>query len=681
MIRPAFLFAATLIFCSAVAVAVPAKNRIASLFTDNMVLQQQRTVPVWGTGSPGAEISLRASWGNAAVATVDSTGHWEIGLPTPKAGGPFTLEIVLGDSLVTLKNVMCGEVWLCSGQSNMEMPLQGWPPNTFVDSAAREIRNATFSDIRLFTVQRAASLLPLATCNGRWVECSPSTVPGFSAAAYFFGRDLYQQLHVPIGLIHSSWGGTPAEAWTGIDTLAHFVEFDTVVSKMTAARDSIGVFEHWLSQFPVIDMKGSISPTRWVGLEFNDDSCSTSNFPDSLWHTMNLPTLWESTEMGNFDGAVWFRRTVEIPRTWVGKELTLELGPIDDMDMTYVNGTHVGGYETEGYYSLNRTYTLPPALVRDTVLHIAVRVLDIQGGGGIWGNGQRMCIHPIGSDSIIGLQGPWRYLPVADLVNGKFYVFGVSGDRYFTRPALPIDISSSTPSSLYQGMILPLVPFSLRGVIWYQGESNVSNPGLYARLFPAMIRNWRDVFHAPDLPFYYVQIAPYAYGGTSHSELLREAQLKTLALKNTGMAVTVDIGNPRNIHPSDKQDVGARLARWALAKTYGKKLEYSGPLPVNVSRTKNAVEIRFDHARSGLFLRDTTNGNGFEIAGADSIFHPASVRLLNNRMQLFNPAVQRPLAVRYAFTDTSKGTLFNRDGLPAPSFRTDSWPVQKTNGQ
>ena len=391
---------------------------------------------------------------------------------------------------------------------------------------------------------------------------------------------------------------------------------------------------------------------------------------------MTLPRLWESTEMGNFDGAVWFRRTVEIPKSWVGKGLVVELGPIDDMDITYVNGAHVGGYETEGYYSMNRTFTVPPVLVKDSLLHLAVRVLDIQGGGGIWGNRQRMCVHPVGSDSTIALDGPWRYLPVADLVNAKFYVFGPWGDKYFSRPILPIDVSASTPSALYQGMILPLIPFSLRGVIWYQGESNVSNPGQYARLFPAMIRNWRDVFRSPDLPFYYVQIAPYAYGGTSHSELLREAQLKTLMLKNTGMAVTLDIGNSQNIHPSDKQDVGARLARWALAKTYGKKLECSGPIPSKVTRTKTAVEIRFDHAQNGLVLKDTTRGTGFEIAGADSTFHPASVRLLKDRIQVFNPAVQRPLAVRYAFTDTSMGTLFNKDGLPASSFRTDDWKVR-----
>ena len=673
---PAFLFAVALTLCTSVALALPAKNHIASLFTDNMVLQQQRTVPVWGTGTPGAVVSLRASWGKAAVAKVDSAGAWQAGIATPKAGGPFTLEVVIGDSLIALRNVMVGEVWLCSGQSNMEMPLQGWPPNTFIDSAASEIRNATTGDIRLFTVPRAASIIPLADCEGRWAECSPATVSGFSATAYFFGRSLYQKLHVPIGLIHSSWGGTPAEAWTGMDTLAHFVEFDTTLSKIVATRDSLGVFDHWLSQFPIIDLRGNVSPARWAGLQFQDDTCAAPGFPDSLWRTMKLPTLWESTAMGNFDGAVWFRKTVEIPRTWVGKELVVELGPVDDMDVTYVNGVHVGGYETEGYYALNRTYTIPPVVVKDSLLHLAVRVLDIQGGGGIWGNGQRMCIHPVGSDSIIALNGLWRYLPVADLINSRFSVFGPWGDKYSSRPALPIDVTAFTPSALYQGMILPIVPFSFRGVIWYQGESNVSNPGQYARLFPAMIRNWRDVFHAPDMPFYFVQIAPFAYGGTSHSELLREAQMKTLALKNTGMAVTLDIGNPRNIHPGDKQDVGARLARWALAKTYGMKLECSGPIPTKVTRTKTAVEIRFDHAQSGLVLKDTTNGTGFVIAGSDSTFHPASVRLVKDRLQVFSPTVQRPLAVRYAFTDTSMGTLFNKDGLPASSFRTDDWKVR-----
>ena len=216
MKRPVFLFAVALILCTSVAMSVPAKNHIASLFTDNMVLQQQRTVPVWGTGTAGAQVSLRASWGKAAVTTIDSSGAWHVGLVTPKAGGPYTLEIVIGDSLATLRDVMVGEVWLCSGQSNMEMPVQGWPPTAFVDSSALEIRNAMTSDIRLFAVPRAASLLPLADCDGRWVECSPSTIPGFSATAYFFGRSLYQKLHVPIGLIHSSWEERlprPGQGW------------------------------------------------------------------------------------------------------------------------------------------------------------------------------------------------------------------------------------------------------------------------------------------------------------------------------------------------------------------------------------------------------------------------------------------------------------------------------------
>ncbi len=645
-------------------------NRIASLFTDNMVLQQQRVVPVWGNGAPGSTVSVRGSWGKSATATIDANGAWVARIQTPRAGGPYTLEVQLGDSTFTLQNVMIGEVWLCSGQSNMEMPLQGWPPNALVDSAATEIRNATNSAIRLFTVPRAASITPLSTTDGKWVECSPASAASFSATAYFFGRQLAQTLHVPVGLIHSSWGGTPVEAWTSVDTLSHFAEFDTVLAKIPAARESIGVIDRWLAQFPVIDMRGKNSPDKWVGLRFGDDSCSSPTFPDSLWHSMNLPTLWESTEVGDFDGAVWFRKSVEIPKSWIGRELVVELGPIDDMDISYVNGTRVGAYEREGFYDQPRIYTVPSAIVTDTMLHIAVRVLDNQGGGGIWGHGQRMCVHPAGSDSLVPLNGRWRYLPVADLVNNKLYVLGTSTETYAARPVLPLTIGPYTPSTLFQGMIMPVAPFGIRGTIWYQGESNVANPGLYARLFPAMIRNWRDVFHQPEMPFYFVQIAPFAYGGTSHSELLREAQFKTLSLKNTGMAVTLDIGNTQNIHPGDKQDVGARLARWALAKTYGKKIECSGPIPTKVTTRKSSIEIRFDHARGGLVLRDTSGGTGFTIAGEDSLFHPAQVKVLNDVIRVFNPAVPHPLAVRYAFTDTSMGTLFNREGLPATSFRT-----------
>ncbi len=292
---------------------------------------------------------------------------------------------------------------------------------------------------------------------------------------------------------------------------------------------------------------------------------------------MKLPLLWEKAGLGEFDGVVWFRKEITVPAAWVHKDLVVELGPVDDMDVTFVNGRKVGGHETEGFWKAERVYRVPKSLVDTTIVRIAVRVIDNGGGGGIYGESQSMSIHPEGQDERLSLAGDWRYLPVAEYRADKLFVFGSKGERFFERPSLPIDLSASTPTSLFNGMTAPLAPFSLAGVIWYQGENNAGAPLMYRKLFPLMIENWRSAFRDGALPFYFVQIAPYAYGGPTESQLLREAQLATLAVKNTGMAVTLDIGNPTNIHPANKQEVGRRLALWALAKTYGKKLEYSGP--------------------------------------------------------------------------------------------------------
>jgi sialate O-acetylesterase len=648
---------------------------LASLFTDNMVLQQQRTVPVFGTGPAGSTVTVKGSWGAAAKADIDSAGMWNAPLATPKAGGPYSVEVTNGDSTIILSNVLIGEVWLCSGQSNMEMPLQGWPPNDTVAGAKTEIEGAANPHIRFFTVARKYAIDPMATCRGRWVESSPATAPTFSATAYYFGKHLYEALHVPIGLIHSSWGGTPVEAWTDAQALRTLPEFDSSSAKIEETRDSMSVYDAWLDSFPTLKRNEGPPATRWLNLHFDDDSLMMLGVNDSSWHLMNLPVYWETTEVGNFDGVVWFRKLVSIPHTWIGRDLVIELGPIDDMDVTYVNGVRVGSYEVEGGWKIDRTYRIPASVVEDSLLQIAVRVLDNQGGGGIWGNGQRMCLHPEGSDTTETLEGAWRYLPVADLVADTFYVFGVHGNAYFSRPHLPMDVGPSMPTALYNGMIAPLVPNALRGVIWYQGESNVDHPALYAKNFAAMIEGWRREFRQPSLPFYFVQIAPYAYEGGGQSQLIREAQLKTLALENTGMAVTLDIGNFKNIHPADKNDVGVRLARWALARLYKKKVVCSGPLPKSVRATGNAVEIRFAYADHGLLLRDTVGDSGFEIAGQDSVFRKASVAVKGDRIRVFRPGLLRPLAARYAFSNTPVATLFNRDGLPAPSFRTDSWTI------
>jgi sialate O-acetylesterase len=642
--------------------------RLAPLFGDGMVLQQKKSVPIWGKGIPGSSIVVRTSWKRESSTRVEPDGSWKLAISTPSAGGPYELTIRHDDMEVTLKNVLVGEVWLCSGQSNMEMPLAGWPPDTILN-AAEEISHSLYPAIRLFKTRRAYSANPEATCTGQWVECSPATSPGFSAAAYFFGRNLHEALHVPVGLILSSWGGTPVESWTSREFLATVPGFDSTLQLIGAtAKAEVGLLS-WLRQFPVVDM--STRTPKWEGLNLGDEECA-GLIDDSTWSSMTLPTLWERASLGEFDGVVWFRKEITVPASWVHRDCVLELGPIDDMDVAYVNGRKVGGHEKEGEWRAERIYAVPGSLIDTTVLRIAVRVIDQGGGGGICGGPGSMSLRPAGEDGRLPLSGEWKFLPVAEYRGENLFVYGSKGTPFVSRPKLPMNFSAGSPTALYNGMIAPFVPFALAGVIWYQGESNARNPVQYRELFPLMIENWRRAFNTPGLPFYYAQIAPFDYGTETRSEFLREAQLRTLALKNTGMAVTLDIGNVKNIHPANKQEVGRRLALWAL-KNYRKDVVFSGPQYRSSKSYADRMELSFDHAGKDLVLVGREEGSGFVVAGEDRVFRPACVRVSGSTLVVSHPDIRNPQAVRYAFTNTSQATLFNTAGLPCSSFRTDEW--------
>ena len=650
----------------------PSAFRLAPLFTDGMVLQQRTSVPIWGRGVPGSLVSISASWNGHATATVTGTGSWEARLKTPTAGGPYKVHITSTDSDLTISNVMTGEVWLCSGQSNMEIPLQGWPPDSILDAQA-EIEHSADPALRLFTVKRTYSAEPETECGGEWVECSPATSPLFSATAYFFGRNLRQRLGIPVGLILSSWGGTKIESWMSSPTLARVAQYDSVISNIQAIPEPLKRLRTWLSSFPVIEMSSRDPYARWRGLSLGDEACSASDFSDGLWHTMRLPTYWEKTEVGEFDGVVWFRKHVSIPRSWLHRQLVLELGTIDDIDVTFVNGRKVGSHEAEFTWNIPRVYTVPNDLADTTELTLAVRVIDYGGCGGIYGTAASLRIHPAGSEESIALAGEWSYLPVAEYLGERLYVFGYRDQGFLSRPHVGHGFSGYSPTALFNSMIMPLAPYALAGVIWYQGESNAEAPRLYRTLFPLMIENWREAFRSPGLPFYFVQVAPYHYSPTTHSELLREAQFMALGVRNTGMAVTLDIGDLNHSHPANKQEVGRRLALWALAKQYGISIPYSGPIYQSGKQRGGTMELSFDHIDGGLVLTQSRTGSGFQIAGGDHVFKPARATVRGNRLIVFSPYVAHPHAVRYGFTNQAEATFFNGAGLPSPSFRTDDW--------
>ena len=646
--------------------------RLAPLFADNMVLQQKREVPVWGEGTPGTRVVLKASWKKEASALVRPDGSWSLTLMTPRAGGPYEMTVAHDDSATVIKNVLIGEVWLCSGQSNMEMPLEGWPGDSIL-SSQEEVRNASYPQIRLFTVKRAYAAAPQSECAGSWDECSPKSAHLFSAAAYFFGRTLFRTLGIPVGLIHASWGGTAIESWISRDSLFRVARYDSVLEKIAVTAESLKTFQAWLGKFPVVDVGKRDRETKWQNLGLGDDSCALPSFDDGAWRVMNLPTYWETTEVGEFDGVVWFRRQVALPASWVHKDLVVELGPVDDMDATYFNGTRIGAHESEGQWSLNRVYEVPARCVDSALVTLAVRVIDNGGGGGIYGAAKLMSIHPRGEEEKVSLAGDWRYLPVADYLGDRLYVFGPRGEQYAGRPRLPFDFSGYAPTALYNGMIAPLVPYSLAGAIWYQGESNAGAPAMYRTLLPLMIRNWRSAFRLPELPFDIVQIAPYEYGPATQSALLREAQFFSLGVKNTGMAVTLDIGKASDIHPPNKQEVGRRLALLALAGTYGKKIVASGPVYNSMKVVGDVIELSFGSVAGGLVVTQSERGNGFQVAGEDHIFRNADVTVRGSRLIVSSPLVKHPLAVRYAFGNVSQATLYNSAGLPSSSFRTDDW--------
>lgn len=646
---------------------------IPAVFSDNMVLQQNTEVNFWGKAEPGFQINITGSWGSSVNTVVNATGTFNAKLKTPVAGGPYQVYLQIGDTTVIYKNVLIGEVWICSGQSNMEMPLMGWPPNDLIQGSDEAIKNAENKNIRLFTVARAISNEEEFNCIGTWDELTPKTAAGFSATAFFFGEKLYEELKIPIGLIHSSWGGTPAEAWTSSRYLKSMNDFTNILNEIEKSKDELKNYNKWLESHRIIDFKNLKSEKKWQDLSFEDEKCSEVDFDDSNWKLMNLPVLWESTEVGNFDGAIWFRKSIEIPDEWKNQDLILSLGPIDDMDRTFINGELIGKYEDEGFWQTDRVYKIPKELVKSNKVVIAVRVIDNQGGGGIWGTKDKMTIHPENMEKVISLAGDWKYLPVAEYRAQRFYVFGCTKNDFYEKPKMKIDISAYTPTTLYNAMIHPLIPYNIAGAIWYQGESNAGNPKQYETLFPLMIMNWRSDWNEGDFPFYFVQIAPYDYGEQTHSELLREAQLKTLSLKNTGMAVTLDIGNPKNIHPGNKKDVGERLALWALAKNYNKKKCFSGPIYKSMKIQNDKIILTFDYAKSGLVIKDPNVENNFIIAGKDKVFKKAKVKIEGDKLIISNDEIKNPVAVRYAFTNISEGTLFNKEGLPASSFRTDSW--------
>jgi sialate O-acetylesterase len=643
--------------------------KLPSLIGDDMLLQQKTTAKIWGKANPGQKIAVSASWKAEGQAITGKDETWSVPITTPEAGGPYTLTISANDTAINIKNILIGEVWFCSGQSNMEMPVAGWPPSDTIMHSGNTIASAAIPEIRLFNVEKRISGEPVDECSGRWVVSTPSTVLPFSATAYFFGKKLYNELHVPIGLIESAWGGTPSESWTSSGSLEKTGEFIKEIESIRKSEPLQADYQKWLNTLKKVDLKPA-GIDQWKDLSFNDETVQSAEYNDSKWPVMVLPTQFERI-IGDFDGAVWFRKMVDIPKNMEGKDLTLSLGPIDDMDRTYFNGKLIGSTEVSGFWQAERNYQIPASLVKPGVNLISVRVLDTQGDGGIYGTPEKMKLSlKRDSTTFLPLRGDWKYQPVAELTGGKFYIYDISKNE-FQAQKRPVNLGPGTPSVLYNGMVNPVLPYQIKGAIWYQGEANVGRAAQYAKIFPAMINNWREAWGIKDFPFYFVQIAPYIYAGidSTESAFLREAQESALKLPKTGMAVTLDIATVNNIHPPFKKEVGERLALLALNNDYGIKCQTEGPVFKSMKVEAGTIILEFDNAEDGLIAKNNKI-NEFEIAGKNGRYVKANIKIAKNEMLVFSPSVREPVSVRYCWRNGAEASLFNRAGFPAWQFRT-----------
>lgn len=633
---------------SAFSCSLLANISLPKIFGDNMVLQRDKPVRIWGWAAIGEKVTVQFNQQKKNTKG-DKAGKWEILLAPEAAGGPYQLT-VQGKNKLVIQNILVGEVWVCSGQSNMEMPIAGWGK---INNYEKEIAAADYPMIRQFDVPNTVSTsLKDDVSRGEWKQCNPATAAEFSATAYFFARELYNYLKVPIGLINTTWGGTQSEAWTSQQGFEQSERFKEVAAIMKSG--SIEKLSKERNEAIMANIKkaqgglDNASTTEW----------KNSHFDDSQWPLMKLPGVWEERGFPGLDGTAWFRKTITVSESDAGKAAVIELAKVDDADETYINGVKVGS--TQQWDEL-RKYTIPAGVLTAGKNVIAVRVVDNQGGGGIYGDDITMRL-TIGQ-SVISLAGDWRFR-IESIMNKEA---GAMGPNDF-------------PGILFNAMINPLLPYTIKGAIWYQGETNAGRAYEYRTAFPLMITDWRQHWKQGDFPFFFVQLSTFgaatanSNNGSNWAEL-REAQAMTLSLPHTGMAVTTDIGDPKDIHPKNKQDVGKRLAYIALHDVYGKQGEYMGPVYQSMNKVGDRIDISFTHTGSGWLVKDKYGYiKGFEIAGADKKFHFAKALINGNKITVWCDEVPQPVAVRYNWADdASEGNLFNKEMLPAAPFRTDNW--------
>jgi sialate O-acetylesterase len=615
---------------------------VSTIFSDNMVLQRGKKNTIWGWSDPGDQVRVEIAGKHASgVAGLDR--RWQVRIQPPAVGGPYTIRIS-GHHSVELHNVLVGDVWLCGGQSNMQLALPR------VLNGEEEVKAANFPEIRFFTVAPRSAYHHTDVVEGSWKVVSPETADHVSAVAYYFARKVQQEIHVPIGLVVDALGGTPAEAWTSAAALRPLKDFDVPLAQLEklAAANAPEYGNHVMHWYDEYD----------VGVKEN---WGAANFDDSLWKSVEIPGGFSDLGVPETPAVAWFRREFVAPDPLPAGRASLFLGSIERMDTAYINGTIVGA---SAWVENPRVYSIPDGVLKPGKNVIAVRVLKTKPQGGFLAKPDELRLE-LGDKTSIGLAGQWKGRLSLD-----------------ARPPHPLPIGYENwpviPSVLYEGMLVPIAPLAITGALWYQGEQNSERGFQYRKILPITIANWRKLFGQGDFPFYIVSLPEFRHRSTTPTDdawaETRESQAITAAsVPNSCLAVTIDTGDPENLHPKDKQPVGERLALCALAKHYHKKIVYSGPTLASVERLPGSIRLHFAHTDGGLVVRGDKLEE-FSIAGEDRKWYWAEARVEGKTVVLSSPSVPDPKEVRYAWQSGPKPTLFNGAGLPAGPFRTDTWP-------
>ena len=621
--------------------------RMPRLFQDGMVLQRDVRIPVWGWAAPAAAVTVTLA-DRTERGVADASGAWSVAFPALSAGGPHTLTVESEGATVTVRDIVVGDVWVASGQSNMEWPLSA------AKGGAEAIAASADPMLREFAVPLTWSYTPQPDLEGgSWQSADPEHSADFSAVAYFFARDLRAELDVPIGIIHTSWGGSSIEAWMSREALgmseSDWAEWMRQEQERSAElRDAL---EARIGGLPETD----------AGLVDGRAVWSDPELDDADWDAVPVPSLWEEAGFAGLDGTAWYRFTFALTEAEAQQDALVSLGMIDDDDVAFVNGTEVG--RTEGY-NLRREYDVPASALRSGANVLTVHVADGGGGGGLYGDAADFYLET--SAGRTSLADTWKFKVGSVRVQED-------GQRI-----------NKIPSALYNQMLHPLLRYPIKGAIWYQGESNANSDeqaAAYRPLFQSLIQSWRQGWAGADddFPFLWVQLPNFGPVDAEPPDraawaTLRESQTAALALPNTGQAVAIDVGNPDDIHPLDKEPVGARLARIAREVAYGESLATSGPVYRSHTVQNGEVVIEWDHATGGLVSTAEGGIEGFALAGPDRRWVWADARIDGDRVVVSSPEVSEPVAVRYAWSNSPPNlSLFNHESLPAAPFRTDDW--------